>query len=332
MEIEMNGPFTLRVAKNELNRFAPDNDGILADTGTLHQETGFLNVIHNNDINTIRLYGKKIAWVADLCDAIFGIDTNNGGRGKLWFRTDANHTPNLLQPTDMVRDLGPGIYEFHRPTWTTGPFTVIPTKGFSRSRFWQGPRPEFLGPANDRHARFATRVKQRDVNCVISNCSGALVASHLIPNRVPPNDIVNILRRYNRTPEAIPTTGWGPTGTDANNDERIGVLAFKVLDEAIDDFRLGFYCPDPVNHPNEYEVQLFKNNCSDYNVLGITNNAYNQVRGAGNNQLQSLHGLNITFADSNGVVRPLDAAIRWHYMQCVLRNLATDEYQVVPIW
>ena len=184
---------------------------------------------------------------------------------------------------------------------------------------------------------FSGKVKQRDNNhCIISGLQCSLVASHLIPNRLPHDAILMILQHHNTGSTAISTDGWGSNGDDANNDERIGTLAFAPLDQMIDNFTLGFYCPDPVGHPDMYEVYYFGDDNDSYNVLGITHADFANVTGIVNHQLANLHRHQVTFEDRTvGQVtlpRPLDAAIRWHYMQCALRKLATGDYKGLPIW
>jgi UDP-2,3-diacylglucosamine pyrophosphatase LpxH len=102
----------------------------------------------------------------------------------------------------------------------------------------------------------------------------------------------------------------------------------------IDNFTLGFYCPNPNTQPNVYQVHHFNKAAreEEYNVLGVTHEDFKLVTGASNLQLRDLHGQQVTFRDQNGVLRPTDAVIRWHYMQCVLRNLSTNEFRMLPVW
>ena len=104
----------------------------------------------------------------------------------------------------------------------------------------------------------------------------------------------------------------------------------------IDNFTLGFYCPDPVNRPNAYLAHHFGDANDRYNVLGIKRADFERVPGAGNVGLNDLHNHPVTFADlilgQVTLPRPLHTAIRWHYMQCAPRALATIEYKFLPVW
>ena len=232
----------------------------------------------------------------------------------------------------------------YRPQPQTGPFIIAGRRGFSLSRYWAGPQPVLKQSGQRNQAYFASRVKAREADhCVISNVDDSLVASHLIPNRLPHGAILMILQRHSPQGTILPTTGWGYSlaGVEnANNDERIVILVFALLDTMIDNFTLGFYCPDPANNPNTYTLHSFGDANADYNVLGIKNAVYGNIPGAGNHRLADLHGHQVTFRDltrTQGLVqvtyqRPLHAALSWHYMQCALRKLATQAYKGLPVW
>ena len=339
---------TLRVEKKYLNELAGVNDlaeklkwsdiGVRPPNASSQE---FLDVI-SMPLVDIQRYGKTVAWLLDLAKSIFGkeISTGNyGNYGELWIDPGKGQ---IVQKPPIETDLVAAVYVY-RPQ-PQGPFFIVGRSGFSLSRYWAGPQPVLKQSGQRNQAYFASKVKQREADhCLISHVDESLVASHLIPNRLPHGAILMILQRHSPEGTVLPTTGWGCSlaGVEnANNDERIAILVFALLDTMIDDFTLGFYCPDPVNNPDTYTLHSFGDADAGYNVLGIKKAVYANIPGAGNHTLADLHGHQVTFRSrtvTGGPIqvtleRPLHAALSWHYMQCALRKLATQAYRGLPVW
>jgi hypothetical protein len=331
--VEATATFRLCVSKNQLNAIVDSNSlagNHWVDLGNLQTSNEYLEII-NRPIKEIHRYGRTNAWLFDLADSIFGEDTDLNTKGLLWAKTRTSE--GFISRGDMAADLKAGTYEFRLVTGQPR------DRGFSMSRYWASAQPVLKTPGEKRRPYFPESVRTRDGRCVISKLTCNLVGSHLIPNRFPHDAILMLLQRHTRPYRDFPTnTQWGESvqgvNPNANNDARIGVLAFGGLDSMIDDFTLGFYCPDPVDKPNVYTVHHFDNAAEEYeyNVLGVTHKDFKDVTGSNTLKLNALHGQQVTFEDRNGFPRPLDAAIRWHYMQCVLRNLGTGAFRGLPVW
>lgn len=229
----MTNDLVLRVAKKQLNGVEVVNNVAQKDSADKIRQliSGDYFEVISKPLDEIQRYGTTVAWLFDLVVSIFGKETDKQQYGVLWANTGINQKFEMQQT--MTANLAAAICEYRllqisSQSGKPGPFTVW--KGFSLSRYWSSKQPVLAEKGERDQAYFSERVKQRDgYQCVISHVPCNLVTLHLIPNRLPHKTILMILQRQSGLRAVVPNDKWGKTGIDANNDERIAILAFGPL-------------------------------------------------------------------------------------------------------
>jgi len=153
----------------------------------------------------------------------------------------------------------------------------------------------------------------RDAGSILSGTAveNYIIASHLIPKRLGDGGIGSVMHRFT-----------GITGPVTRFDRRLGVMLAKgVEDTSVDGFEVGFW----ETGPNQYML---------HNFTGLPN-LYISVAagsfGAVQPQVAMVHGYQITLHPLNALIPlPPVGVFNWHYLQCILRKFATDQYRNLP--
>jgi hypothetical protein len=114
----------------------------------------------------------------------------------------------------------PNIYEFE----STGPISL---SGLSER---QNRSETSVGSASNSSA-FSRDLRRRDVACVVTGIKSTK-ASHLIPKRLGPNGVANIMSRFCGAQVNLPTDIYDP---------RIGILLYGSVNDLVDQYEAGFF-------------------------------------------------------------------------------------------
>ncbi|KAM6493643.1 hypothetical protein JOM56_010004 [Amanita muscaria] len=153
-----------------------------------------------------------------------------------------------------------------------------------------------------RATTFRNAINERDGTCIISQNPFSLVASRLVPKRLGDATVTSVVRRFTDSDAAV--TRFDPT---------LGVLLFLPLDDRLGSYEMGFWN----SGPDQYAIHSFFH--AHLNILGALPLTPSDPM---------LHGHTITLSTHDASFPPI-GMFNWHYLQCVLKKFATDEYKQI---
>jgi hypothetical protein len=234
-----------------------------------------------------------------------------------WYNTDRDHTWQEVALGDLLL---PNIYEFV----TTHPITLSRISARTTRSVTTG------GSQSQSNSSSLRRLlADRDASCVVTQDS-PFVASHLIPRRLGSDGVRDVMERF-----------VGPAEADRVHlyDTQIGVSLCSNLDRWVDTFQAGFYHVTVsfllylfivllilahAAQNNTYTLHNFIANQPDMPILGQGMLAFPDLRAIS----PLLHGFSVTLSVHAGnEPLPPPGVFNWHYLQCVVRRFATNEYR-----
>ena len=308
------GMLYLRVHRAVLSRFTAPTEGQPnpAPLPPLSGTTGNLNVIIASLADLCPFSDDTADWLIRVARLVFeplgmgSLYTFTTDTLQSWLNRDMDPTWVQVEHGEQLRAT---IYEF-RPNNTPIMLSKISLRQ-ARSVTTNVSRPQATA--------FHNALNARDGACVISTYSRPTIGSHLAPKRLGDSGVQSVIQRF--TVSHAPVGRFHPT---------IGVLLLQTLDAYVDIFELGFWYHGPVSllsvvlyhvnmgWQNQYVVHNFSND--PMNILGLEPRIPN---------VPMLHGHPITLTTHNGSPLPPVGVFNWHYLQCVLKRFATDEYKQI---
>ncbi|KAF8998746.1 hypothetical protein BDZ89DRAFT_1251621 [Hymenopellis radicata] len=153
-------------------------------------------------------------------------------------------------------------------------------------------------------------VKGRDGRCWVSAARGPLVNGHICPKRMGDYFGGMIYHTFTSLP---------PAPNFSIYHEIFGVTLSTTCDAWFDKYEMGFRFVSP----NNYVSHIFAPDLLDeeYTVAGIYNTP---------TSYPLTHGFPARPPRPNAIHVPPAGLFRWHYLQCVLKKFANDDYRNLP--
>ncbi|KAJ7280378.1 hypothetical protein C8J57DRAFT_1433985 [Mycena rebaudengoi] len=162
-------------------------------------------------------------------------------------------------------------------------------------------------PTTGNASTMADRVKRRDRDCWVTGVDDPLVNSHICPKRMGDHIGRIVFHTF---------TSLTPPPNLSIYDEMFGLALVKTLDAWYNKYEMGLRFVSP----NNYECHMFTIEPAnmEYTVVGRARRptAFPAVHG---------HHASPPRPQLNNVPPP--GLIRWHYLQCVLKRFAHDDYK-----
>ncbi|KAM6493658.1 hypothetical protein JOM56_010019 [Amanita muscaria] len=149
---------------------------------------------------------------------------------------------------------------------------------------------------------FRNMINERDGKCIISQTPWSVAASRLVPKRLSDAAVTSVVRRFTGSDAAV--TRFDPT---------LGVLLFLPLDDRVGSYEVGFWN----SGPDQYVIHSFFH--AQLSIIGAPPLAPSNPM---------LHGHTMTLSTHDASFPPI-GMFNWHYLQCVLKKFATDEYKQI---
>ncbi|KIM44478.1 hypothetical protein M413DRAFT_431513 [Hebeloma cylindrosporum] len=157
----------------------------------------------------------------------------------------------------------------------------------------------------------ADRVKGRDRRCCVSPISGPLVNSHICPKRI--GDHIGRIIYETFTSLSVPQAL-------SIYDEGFGLSLTRTLDAWFDKYELGFRYVSP----NMYQCHMF--------AIELADEAFTMYGTSSPEEgLPVIHGHRARPPNTQHTNLPPPGLFRWHYLQCVLKRFAHDDYKILSI-
>ncbi|KAF1835856.1 hypothetical protein BDW02DRAFT_629268 [Decorospora gaudefroyi] len=263
------------------------------------------------------------------------------------------HVSNFIfgvQGTLRIDDGTPdGAIVFNNTQLTAGDYLFLPNDQTQRTvylmRWFSTVRtrtPRLNQPSIARRTIFTAHVQLRDGQCCkISGLNRHAgyenTCSHLIPKRLGPSAVDNIIHRYTGA-----VTNWGHDRPEW--DCRVGVMLHGALDHFLDSFTMGFYNPNPGTMQYEVHDLNFAIRANEQDptagLKGWTRLAlrwdtivHSQLPFGANDVVRlNLHHSTVNFPAQGAPVMPDPPfeVLGWHYVQCVMRKWSTAAYMNYP--
>jgi hypothetical protein len=188
------------------------------------QSSGHLYLIEGTFSDIARYAGLTAEWIIRvarlLCEPLGSgrIFTHTTGTTDDWYSSDRTTSWREVVHGDVLL---PGIYEFepaHR---------IVLSKICER----QNRSVTTTGTASNA-TTFREQLERRDSRCVVCGSDMPIKTSHLIPRRLGPDGVTDVVERF--------TGVTGVTDVDIF-DPRIGIILLESVDHWVDHFQAGFY-------------------------------------------------------------------------------------------
>jgi hypothetical protein len=228
--VENSSAVYIRVRLADLDQASVENH-LLAG----QQSSGHLYLIEGTFSDIARYAGLTAEWIIRvarlLCEPLGSgrIFTHTTGTTDDWYSPDRTTSWREVVHGDVLL---PGIYEFepvHR---------IVLSKICERQN-----RSVTTTGTTPNATTFREQLERRDSRCVVSRSQVPIVASHLIPRRLGPGGVTDVVERFTGVTEVTDVDLFDP---------RIGITLFEAVDHWVDRFQAGFY-HITVNH----QMQLF---------------------------------------------------------------------------
>ncbi|KAJ7911576.1 hypothetical protein B0H13DRAFT_1614421, partial [Mycena leptocephala] len=210
----------------------------------------------------------------------------------------ANLRGSLLQwrPVANTDPLSASIYRYDLPVG----ITVGLSKISHRVR-------KSITTATGNASTMADRVKRRDAQCWVTGVYDPPVNSHICPKRMGDHIGRIVFRTF---------TSLAPRPNLSIYDEIFGLTLSETFDAWFDKYKMGLRCVSP----NHYECHMFdiEPPGTEFTILGRVRRptVYPAVHG---------HPAIPPRPQLNNLPPP--GLFRWHYLQCVLKRFAHDDYK-----
>ncbi|KDR79493.1 hypothetical protein GALMADRAFT_137314 [Galerina marginata CBS 339.88] len=229
-------------------------------------------------------------WLIDLAHDICD-PTEHRGSLLVW------KEPEQWHPVATTDPLTASIYRYDLPVGIT----------VGLSKISQRARKSATIPIENANA-MADRVKRRDGRCWVTAMLGPLANSHICPKRMGDHVARIIFRTFTSLPLPPNLSIY---------DEVFGLSFSLTLDAYFDEYEMGLRFVSP---PNNYECHVFAIEQSnvEYTIFGeIDSPACHPA----------LHEHHASPPHPQLPNLPPPGLIRWHYLQCVLKRFAHDDYK-----
>ncbi|KAF5376700.1 hypothetical protein D9615_007863 [Tricholomella constricta] len=273
---------------------------------SIPQSSGHLYLIKGSIDDIRRFAGATVDWIIKvahlICDPSGAgqVYTHRTGTPLYWY--DRDRDASGWVQVNLGDPLVPGIYEF---VTTGGPITL------SKISERQSRSETSVGSDEFSSASFHRDLELRDGKaCVVNGADRALIPSHLVPKRIGTDGAKDVVTRFVGAGAALDIHRFHPD---------IGVLLFCPLEYLVDNYMLGFYHVAG----QIYTLHNFDPDDPDVPFTGTT---FTDVT-----DLPPLHMYSVTLSVHDARYRlPPKGVFDWHYLQCVLRRFATDQYKNLP--
>ncbi|KAJ7485174.1 hypothetical protein B0H11DRAFT_2279429 [Mycena galericulata] len=161
--------------------------------------------------------------------------------------------------------------------------------------------------ATENASTMADRVKRRDGECWISSVDDPLVNSHICPKRMGDHIGRIVFRTF---------TSLTPPPNLTIYDEVFGLSLSGALDPWFGKYEMGLRFVSP----NNYECHIFAVGPADMEYT-----IYGRIRRPVTNPVA--HGYHVSPPRPQLANVPPPGLLRWHYLQCVLKRFAHNDYK-----